>query len=332
MIACKKEQPFIETPLSTWEDSQKVRILKVELNKIFTTSPFNGDTSLFVEYIYNSNEELYQILLKRNSLSSDVQIQLVTITDQSFNIEYNFPSCLGYEWKFINNSIQMKDNRIYKVSGNYNQCIFGMPQLNTLNRISNFSYDKNGLLEKIQSNMSTSLRNGTEINITSYDENQLKSYQVASYTSVFSDKSIESENYKVDVKYKEAKEVPDGLIRMINQALLGINSIGFEDFNIIPEFQDISYISIDFPEASGSVMIDWAVSFGSSKIQTLPAQNSIVSSKRIYGKRVASLNEEEGELYNYVQVDSTANFPYIYDAFAKTLEIAGLKIYYELVE
>lgn len=164
--------------------------------------------------------------------------------------------------------------------------------------------------------------------------NELTKYQVISFGSRFSqteDSNLGSENYNVEVRYTKDEKIPDGLRKMVNQAVLGLNSTGFDDFTINPEIQKPK--SNNKIGTMQSVFSNWILSFGSSKIQTIPSQEiGIVASKRAYGNRVANLNEDGSGEYEFINVDSTANFPYIQEAKAKTLEIAGLKTYYELVE
>ena len=85
------------------------------------------------------------------------------------------------------------------------------------------------------------------------------------------------------------------------------------------------------PDNSDSELFsDWLVSFGLPKYQIIPAQNvGLISSKRTIGKRFADF--VDGNLV-YKDIDSTVTYPYVFDPVAKTLEIAGLKIWYEVVD
>ena len=80
---------------------------------------------------------------------------------------------------------------------------------------------------------------------------------------------------------------------------------------------------------SKKVLGDWIWSFAHPSFNVLPEQDQIISSKRMVGKKMVDIVDGEPV---YQAVDSTATFPYTHDPVAKTLEIAGLKIWYEVLE
>jgi hypothetical protein len=72
---------------------------------------------------------------------------------------------------------------------------------------------------------------------------------------------------------------------------------------------------------------NWLVSFGLPQYYILEDNSSHIVSKRT--TQIYKINEAGEEEYEKNIIE---DFPYIHDANAKTLEIAGLKIWYEFVE
>ena len=78
-----------------------------------------------------------------------------------------------------------------------------------------------------------------------------------------------------------------------------------------------------------SILSDWLWSFAHPSFNVLPEQDKLIASKRITGRKIVDIIDDQPV---YQDVDSIATFPYVFDPVAKTLEIAGLKIWYEVVE
>ena len=237
-----------------------------------------------------------------------------------------------------------ENEKIKFIEGNYGQ-IFptsGGVIIGDFYRNANFNFTTIGLLSEISSFFE--YLNVNEIGTTFYynygklidniifNKNVIESYCVKNTVKEKLKEEIEYENYKVNVSYDPAREVPDGLRRLVNQAILGLSPMGMEEGFNNPEYVNDNR-SVLNPSVSSSVFVDWIYSFACPQIQSIPSQGiGLVSSKNIKGKRVSHVDNEAPMPYIFTEVDSTANFPYIHDASAKTLEIAGLKIYYELVE
>jgi hypothetical protein len=149
----------------------------------------------------------------------------------------------------------------------------------------------------------------------------------------------------ISLTYSDAPiNMPKELIRKINQLLSGILQGPFEDyvFNwqldfLFPENIFLQkYVEGDYKSyveslqaSDNMVLADWIWSFAHSSFNVLPDQERLISSKRITGRKVVDIINDEPV---YETVDSVYTFPYIFDPIAKTLEIAGLKIWYEVVE
>lgn len=339
--SCKKDEVKKEAvkPIPAgWFATQNVRILKVEVTKQFATLPFNGAKNFNVKYNYNDKGRCISIVTSQE-YSDDPNIYSYTheISYDSNDILLNF----GFNayGSILENKYNIQNMRLNNISSMYDFILSGH-DLGEFKRISIFNYDDKGFLKKIDFNFdyneSGQYFYPSVISILNYNGNEVSKFKVVSNSLIVVNPG-EVENYTVDVSYASDNNIPDDLKRMVNQAILGLSFTGLEGFTINPEYIKNDFLLNFYPNASMSVFCDWIFSFANPEIQTIPAQNiGIVTSKNIKGKRVLNDSEENIESPNYpyifTEVDSTANFPYIHDAAAKTLEIAGLKIYYELVE
>lgn len=336
--SCNKDNitPIEEEEISTpenWLAKQNVRILKVEKTNPNLMLLITGDSALSVEYEYDGNKNLKQI--KTNS-----QNKIITYTFESENTSKVFRVNLDETYyqvrTLINANFNIENNMIKSVRNEYEYRLFSH-SLGSVFRDAQFEYEKNGLLKGIKSRFEEFTDNaGTIISNISYASNEVISFQYSS--NLVNDlTSIQLDNYEVKITYTKADEVPDGLKCMVNQALLGLTSGGYEEFLINP-YLDFEPFDKDYayPNYVKANFYDWLFSFGNNHLQTIPAQNTgIISSKNIIGLKTLRFNDEDEDGKNpYIKsnVDYTLSFPYIHDASAKTLEIAGLKIWYELVE
>lgn len=319
IVACKKESAIIETPNPSWSDTQKVRVKKILV--VNDSVSFGYDT---IEYHYDTYGKLSEIITKNKYKSYVHPIR----DEDAIEIDYSFVGCLGYYWKFHSNKFRVQNERVQKIEGKYDwDYLCTDAVFNSTTRNSNFNYGQDGLLKSIYNNIVRRyFENGrieSDIQNITYSGNKVEKFQVVSYEFVPDTIQLETERYTVEPTYIPAEGVPDGLRRMVNQALLGLNSIGFEEYVFYSNFAHNRDLSLVY-------FFDWWVSFGFPELQTLPSQDAgLVSSKRMQGKKGAYM---DGGEYTFTQVDSTASYPYTHDAQNKTLEIAGLKIWYELVE
>lgn len=313
-FSCKKEE-MLHPPSSTWEDTQKVRVLKVViLDEMYN---FIYDT---IEYNYNTSGKLDNIVTKTQYIYEQ-QTHPISYTEHT-SILYNLVGCSGWELVRHYSNFIIKNNRIHNVydKHNFSRIFCTKQDYGLVDRNSIFYYDNNGYLNKISSNFSSDEydeyygpKTGTDMSIHLYSGNEIKKIQVVNYI-----RGEEMENYFVEPNYENNTDIPDGLRRMVNQALLGLNSIGFEEFMNVPDY----LLPLNF--------LDWWVSFGFPEMQVIPSQNAgLVTSKQLKGKIFQDIVMGE---YHFIDVDSTIYYPYVHDATAKTLEIAGLKIWYELVK
>jgi hypothetical protein len=148
--------------------------------------------------------------------------------------------------------------------------------------------------------------------------------------------------YSLNITYQQDNTgIPKELVRMVNNALLGISKGPLEDYEIFQWQSDFLFQgNIFFKEIElsgnpflnyeyGSSFADWLWTFAHPSFNVLSEQDQIIYSKRMVGKKMVDIVDGEPV---YQAVDSTATFPYTHDPVAKTLEIAGLKIWYEVLE
>lgn len=333
--ACKKDvikkEEGIPFPQG-WFASQNVKINKVEFKRDFGGYFLGSDSTFYFEYKYDTLGRIYEIKLKSYEFlefEKSYNISYIANTNK-FIFQNNFPPCLNsnfYKMEYLNNEFEFFDNKLSKINGIFISCGFGIPSTNENKRIASFSYNEDGLLKSIYSNNDfwVSGRLGTDIDNILYDEsNAVKSLELISHYFDSKENTFEAENFVINFDYQPANDVPDGLRRIVNQSILELNSLGYEEYF----FQQL----IESSGSSKREYTEWFSSFGIQQLQTISSQNiGLISTKHLKGNRVNSYDELTS-LPIFTQVDSTANFPYIHDASAKTLEIAGLKIYYELVE
>lgn len=138
--------------------------------------------------------------------------------------------------------------------------------------------------------------------------------------------------FDFEFKYNQAKDVPSQLKRLINEELLYLNRYGvsnYDLFKLAPESAIFKFVGSGYPGPIGYLGLgNWAVSFGLPQYYILENKSEYMVSQRtthIYKLDFVTREEE------YVKT-VTEDFPYIHDAKARTLEIAGMKIWYEYVD
>lgn len=123
--------------------------------------------------------------------------------------------------------------------------------------------------------------------------------------------------------YVRGEGIPSMLKRLVNEELLHLNKYGVSnnDKYIIKNNGIGNSFGADKGEGN------WLVSFGLPQYYILSKRSTHLVSKRITD--IYKTNEAGEEVFEKTIVDE---FPYIHDASAKTLEIGGLKIWYEFDE
>lgn len=335
---CKKDLPKMieEGGISTsdnWQPTQNVRINRVEFRVPEEIVQHYSDSLITVNYLYAADGMLKSIESNINFETSGIsEIFKVSETGENIFIENFSETCRRYALfglMLADNDIRISSNRVDGISGKVNNCTFGFIASNRQKMYSDFSYDKKGLLSSINSYFDFFMEGIPpllirEINSVVYDlANAVKSLKVVFYS--FDEEPLKLEDYSIQFEYHSTTDIPDGLVRIVNQSILEMNSLGY-DWMIYQPF----YL-MDYSNYLKRGFSDWVCAFGLPKVQTIPAKNvDLISKKHITGSRL--VYNDNTDVPVSVNVDAIADFPYIHDATAKTLEIAGLKIWYELVE
>lgn len=137
----------------------------------------------------------------------------------------------------------------------------------------------------------------------------------------------DSDYYTADFtfQYNKADDVPMKLKRLVNEELLFSNRYGVTilDFFFIDSTRNFSQLGEG----------NWLISFGLPQFYILEEKSTHLVSKRTTNYYKGGINENEDPDCSKAFFKTTVqDFPYVHDATAKTLEIAGLKIWYEYVE
>jgi hypothetical protein len=78
---------------------------------------------------------------------------------------------------------------------------------------------------------------------------------------------------------------------------------------------------------------NWIFLFGIPELGLFQVeQNAIISEVQTTGKRLVSFNPTVSGSDVYEDVNDTKTFPYVHDPVNKTLEINGIRIYYQSLE
>lgn len=132
-------------------------------------------------------------------------------------------------------------------------------------------------------------------------------------------------------------DLPPSLVRMVNNALISFVPLGLETspISVTREIGGFLFAGIFPAPLNQSIFQDWIFKLGMLDLDLLKNDGHyIINSKKITGRKVVGVTGSWPDLLlpTYQTIDSTATFPYTHDPVAKTLEIAGLKIWYEVVE
>lgn len=355
LFSCKKESAeIIEQNEITWNDTQKVRILKVEQTESPNSFPFDIDDLMTVEYVY-ADDVLKEIIVHR---SGEVY-SYPRVASEEDKYEFDLTRDIKYGgifvWQFSLLNISSG-----KINSSQKKFTHGIGLIGKRFKDVNYSYGSTGLLSSIkgtgikgeEDDSLITIPKGIELNTENYENGLLKTYSLENYIQAYDPLSVQilGQEFKIQVAYQSCKDVPDGLIRLVNQAVLGLNYTGFEDYahQVIYDLT-IGSVLAGIGEEAHATMIekyhytfaDWIISFGLNNAYAIPNQgNQLIASKYIKGRKLID-GEYEYDPDNYTDrlinavysdVDSTAYYPYTHHVESKILEIAGLKIYYELVD
>ncbi|MCO5233969.1 MAG: fibrobacter succinogenes major paralogous domain-containing protein [Chitinophagales bacterium] len=351
IIACKKDllppttpqPPTTENPGSTdsgndnptSNDDRKVRIVRVEQTESPNSFPFDTDELMSVDYHY-SDGALQGVNVWRGYSSNTYY------NSSSDNEKYDFDVSADFAnislLSLMNITLNVENEKIVSGSNIFQVSLGNGPQYS---RNINYTYNSTGNLTKItRSDLMLGVRGG-EIQVENYDNGLVKNYKIENYLNGIQSSPKIGQEFEIQVSYQKADGVPKDLIRKINQAVLGLSPISFEDYYFQQEYDllpESNFTRGDIKHAQKVAkykysFADWIISFGLTDAYSIPEQgNQLISSKHIQGKKFVDGKQASDYIITdavYKDVDSTAQYTYVYHADEKMLEIAGLKIYYE---
>lgn len=332
LYSCDKESDNIATP-----DTDAFRILKVEvLEPYYPYFPFYNNLAL-VEYNYGNDERLKGIDIWCN------KSKLPCNNDFPFSNSMN-----GLFFDVTRNkdvvNISVKDDPYRYFLGFY----MGLNNMNiilnngNINTIS-ISYD-----HKFPTNILASDYYRQSIEFVKEDNRGLKDVNSNTYFTSISDDSSSGprrvfsiisrqdnrvtqasvkefyEELDLTYKYQKDSSVPTMLISLVNAAIINAVPLGFQD-NLI------HWYNTDFkPTVKNTSFANWIFLFGIPELGLIQGeQDAIVSEVRTTGKKLVSYDPLIPGSEVYETINETKTFPYVHDPVNKTLEINGIRIYYQ---
>jgi hypothetical protein len=342
--SCNKE------PLSEQKTGEEqVRILRVErYSGTYKGAPFFNDNSGAVLYEYDNVGKLknikvyadhsyrqesqileYDVIHQAGSGNSSMEFRLKKrpdFVDKGFFIEELRISFKNS--RFVSSFYTTKnyfDNIIYTFTSKTSfSTKYSDPQLSESCSESNAEYGESDPETHRKLLRSSCFQTDTSGRITSI-------FKIGKTFMFATNELLEEDRYNLEETfeyYNDDFSIPKGLIKHINGAIFGSYYFGMEEsYNL---FTINSATSPPQNSNNNNAFQDWIFSFGLP--QALNGySNHLIKSKHIQGEKNVGFEGFE-DTYIFKNIDSTATFPYTHDPVAKTLEIAGLKIWYEVVD
>lgn len=341
-VSCNKE------PLSEQKTGkEQVRILRVERNSgTYKGAPFFNDNSGAVLYEYDNDGKLKTIkVYTDHSYQEESQILEYDVIHQAGIGNSRMEFTLKKKPDYVDKGFFIEKLSISFVNTRFESSFF-----TTKNYYDNIIYISSSKTDFITKYSDPPLSESCTESFAEYDKSDPETHSKLFRSSCFqTDASgkissifrkgstykfltsafIDQNKYDYEEYfeyYNEDITIPKGLIKYLNGAVLGLYNFGMEEsFNLFTINDILSPSESIFDHTAFQ---DWIFSFGLP--QSLDDNNSLlIKSKRIKGEKNTGF---VGDTFIFKNIDSTATFPYTHDPVAKTLEIAGLKIWYEVVE
>lgn len=336
-LGCKKDvqQNITINPPKVYNENADIRVLKVE---------YEGATGMFDEgkgvfwYHYDELGRLNKVQTEfiwhdGSTLHRDTVDRMTLLYNEGKINLFNHPRHLSTDGTWNWTEFETNGNKVMSIK--------------VLNAVQGpMSYKIEGIIDFLREEQQGRL---SSVFMKPTEENQASTYQpVTSIINEYNDLNLPKTSVSIDrdkdtlhfapflgltydelfpglrfnFEYREAKGIPNKLKRLINEELTHLNRYGVTNFD---EYK-IADINIRHPLCENGEG-NWLVSFGFPQYYILESKSTHMLSKRT--TQIYKTNEF-GE-WEYVKT-TIEDFPYIHDADAKTLEIAGLKIWYEYVE
>ncbi|MCZ2394442.1 MAG: hypothetical protein LC105_11335 [Chitinophagales bacterium] len=321
MSACKKDT--VEKSDIPKDDDKDIRVLKVQYighdySEDFVFDPPSPMYTRTCTYHYDKDGRLSNI---KNDDILRVQVEYgheqITVTNE---VEQGS----RYACYWDNSTINYQNNRIDNIIVNvFSPGVWATEAFKEQRRMT-VRRELDGRLKSVM--FDTTEYNGTGVwpewfaplstEVLSYNNNGLPD-ELMGLTIVKS--ATYPLSWNITFQYNKADDVPAKLKRLVNEELLFSNRYGVANYDMF--YMDSTRNYSQFGEGN------WLVSFGLPQYHILEDKSSHIISKRSTDYyQLDSLGERE-----FVKT-KVEDFPYKHDAEAKTLEIAGLKIWYEFVE
>lgn len=320
LTACKKD----DSNQSILEDIGKnLKILRVQYNNE------SGEQKYI--YLYDENNRVTKVVNEKN---------LDTDNEPRFQVQYRLGELEvisqfeGTSDNYWNRSIiSLNSNKIESIE--VHTPLPGTYPIDFSGRI-NINRTVNGQIKSVE--LDSTFVGGLIINDTNTLSNKLMTYypistQIVSFNEnnhpykSISTKEIQTVGtshknyvYEFDFQYDKAANIPAKLKRLINEELLHLNKFGVTNF-------DVKTIATGEQPWSEYGEGNWLVSFGLPQYHILEDKSTHMVSKRT----TKHYKINDGGEKEYIKT-TIEDFPYVHDADAKTLEINGLKIWYEYVD
>lgn len=340
LYSCDKETDNIATP-----DTDTFRILKVEvLEPYYPYFPFYNNLAL-VEYNYGNDEMLEGIDIWCNKSKSTCNNDFpffvptnglffdVTRNKDAVNISVKDDPFRYFNEDYIalsNIKIMLNNGIANDILNSYDRKMPTSILFTDYIRQSNeFLKDSNSSLKDIISNSyitgDASSSPQRVFSIISRQDNRVA--QASIKENFFSGSTLSDvyfEDLDIAYQYQIDSSIPKMLISFVNAAIINAVPLGFQD--------NFSHWHNTFykPMVENTSFANWIFLFGIPELGLIQGeQDAIVSEVRTTGKKLVSYDPQIPGSEVYETINETKTFPYVHDPVNKTLEINGIKIYYQ---
>ncbi|MCO5229866.1 MAG: hypothetical protein M9958_01790 [Chitinophagales bacterium] len=312
MLACNKDKKTIIDEGK--DDDRNIRILRVDyINKV-------SNKTISYIYKYDSLGKLIRPALLRPDSIEDFSIKVVYNEN---SIKFIYLDGFSSDQLWHNTHITFDNDKVEEIEV---ETPFNLhtPHIAIAGKLGVFR-NNNNQLDSIKFIYG-------DIPATSYFPLETKVTAYNSYGLPITSQSLPSQNtftlyrdndpiyFKFD--YVRGEGIPSMLKRLVNEEFLQLNKYGVTN----NDKYIIKYNGISNSYGAGRGEGNWLVSFGLPQYYILSKRSTHIVSKRIADVYKIKVGEE---VFEKTIVDE---FPYIHDTSAKTLEIGGLKIWYEFDE